>query len=281
MKARISELEKQLKLTLEENTSFKETISKFKFELNSVREETSKEIFQLKQDKVSLKNHIEAQFNQINEQKDQMKSKDQEIDFLISQKEAVKRDNEDMSQKLIAHEEENYGFKKTQLDILVQLKYLQAALKKEQEKSNTLSAQLEQSQAQCQSQAMSLKYAQSKIAELQSKCEQLANNQAIYIGKAGDQIDMAMANFLNRYPERKQMKILFLRESEGVYKFGQRRVHVKVERGNEVLVRVGGGFISVQKFIETYMQSEVDRVERHDIVGRFEHKLQAQRISAS
>ena len=55
---------------------------------------------------------------------------------------------------------------------------------------------------------------------LQSKCEELAANQAIYIGKAGDPIDMAMAKFINRYPERQRMKILFLRESEGVYKFG-------------------------------------------------------------
>lgn len=86
LKARISELEKQLKLTLEENTSFKEIISKFKFELNSVREQTSKEIFELKEDKISLKNHIEAQFNQISEQKGLMKTKDQEIDFLIKQK---------------------------------------------------------------------------------------------------------------------------------------------------------------------------------------------------
>lgn len=77
------------------------------------------------------------------------------------------------------------------------------------------------------------------------------------------------------------MKILFLRESEGVYKFGKRRVHVKVERGNEVLVRVGGGFISAQQFIETYMPSEVEKVERQDVVGRFNHKLISQKISAN
>ena len=53
-----------------------------------------------------------------------------------------------------------------------------------------------------------------------------------------------MGNFLNGYPEREKMKILFLRESEGVYKFGSKRVHVKVERGNDVLIRVGGGYIS-------------------------------------
>ena len=59
-----------------------------------------------------------------------------------------------------------------------------------------MTAKFNESQEQLQNANMSLKYAQSKIAELQSKCEQLANNQAIYIGKAGDPIDMAMANFI-------------------------------------------------------------------------------------
>lgn len=45
------------------------------------------------------------------------------------------------------------------------------------------------------------------------------------------------------------MTILFLRESEGVYKFGQRRVYIKVENGNNVLVRVGGGYLQVDEFI--------------------------------
>ena len=43
---------------------------------------------------------------------------------------------------------------------------------------------------------------------------------------------------------------MFLRESEGVYRFGQKRVNVKVEAGNQVLVRVGGGFLTVDEFIK-------------------------------
>ena len=42
---------------------------------------------------------------------------------------------------------------------------------------------------------------------------------------------------------------MFLRESEGVYKFGSKRVHVKVEKGGQVFVRIGGGFIHVEDFI--------------------------------
>lgn len=220
LKARISELEKQLNLTKEENSQFKDNISVQKLDFNSLKERTDKEISDLKIERTSLKNTIQAQSNQIDELQKLNQTKVKEIDFLFEQKEQVKRDNEDIRQKLIVNEEENYGFKKTQLDILVQLKLLQVSLKSEQERGNTLSNKLKQSQEQCQNLSMSLRHAQSKIADLQSQCEQLAKNQAIYIGKAGDPIDMAMAKFLNRYPERKDMKILFLRESEGVYRFG-------------------------------------------------------------
>ena len=46
-----------------------------------------------------------------------------------------------------------------------------------------------------------------------------------------DAVDERLADYLNNYPERKNLKIMFMRESEGVYQFGSRKVMVKVERG--------------------------------------------------
>ena len=54
----------------------------------------------------------------------------------------------------------------------------------------------------------------------------------IYHSRKSDDIDKAMETFINRYPERDNLKILFLRESEGVYKFGQKRVYIKIEKGD-------------------------------------------------
>jgi len=45
------------------------------------------------------------------------------------------------------------------------------------------------------------------------------------------------------------MNIAFVRESEGVYQFGQKRVYIKVEKGDRILVRVGGGFMNIDEFI--------------------------------
>ena len=80
--------------------------------------------------------------------------------------------------------------------------------------------------------------------------EKLGEGQATYISRKTDGIDRALGSFLNHYPERSRMKIMFLRESEGVYQFGQRRVYIKVEKGNNLLVRVGGGFMHIQDFIQ-------------------------------
>jgi hypothetical protein len=48
------------------------------------------------------------------------------------------------------------------------------------------------------------------------------------------------------------MKILFLRESEGVYQFGSKRVYIKIGKGNQFVVRVGGGYMLINDFIEQY-----------------------------
>lgn len=58
------------------------------------------------------------------------------------------------------------------------------------------------------------------------------------------------------------MKILFLRESEGVYQFGQRKVFIKIEKGNTIKVRVGGGYMEIGEFIKQYTPQEVERINR-------------------
>ena len=55
---------------------------------------------------------------------------------------------------------------------------------------------------------------------------------------------------MNTLPERNDLKIMFMRESEGVYFFGKKRVYIKIEGGNKIMVRVGGGFIAIDDFIE-------------------------------
>ena len=79
--------------------------------------------------------------------------------------------------------------------------------------------------------------------------QELEKEQAIYIAHRHDPIDNALGNYLNSHPERDAMKIMFLRESEGVYKFGSKRVYVKIEKGEAIMVRVGGRYMHIDEFI--------------------------------
>ena len=42
---------------------------------------------------------------------------------------------------------------------------------------------------------------------------------------------------------------MFMRESQGVYSFGSKRVMVKVER-DRIQIKVGGGFLSIDEFLD-------------------------------
>ncbi len=72
---------------------------------------------------------------------------------------------------------------------------------------------------------------------------------AVYIPVKDDLTDKQLAEYINNYPERSKLKIMFSRESEGVYEFGTRRVYVRVDK-DRINVRVGGGYLSIDEFID-------------------------------
>ena len=72
---------------------------------------------------------------------------------------------------------------------------------------------------------------ESEVETLKAYIIDLKSRIAVYIPVKQDAIDTKLAEYINNYPDRKKLKIMFMRESEGVYEFGSRRVMVKVERG--------------------------------------------------
>lgn len=44
---------------------------------------------------------------------------------------------------------------------------------------------------------------------------------------------------------------MFLKETDGVYHFGSKRVYVRVDR-DKISVRVGGGYLSIDEFLDIY-----------------------------
>ena len=67
-----------------------------------------------------------------------------------------------------------------------------------------------------------------------------------------------------------------MRESEGVYQFGTKRVAVKVEKDN-IKIRVGGGYLSIDEFLDQYTPVELEKLERKDPLKRFSEKVAIQK----
>ena len=99
---------------------------------------------------------------------------------------------------------------------------------------------------------------------------------AVYIPVKSDVVDTKLANYINNYPDQKKLKIMFMRESEGVYQFGSRRVMVKVDRG-KISIKVGGGYLSIDEFLEQYTPTELANLSRQDPLLRFSEKVAIQK----
>ena len=68
-----------------------------------------------------------------------------------------------------------------------------------------------------------------ETATLKNYIVELKARVAVYVPLKNDAIDLKMAEFINNYPDRNRLKIMFMRESSGVYEFGSKKVVVRVE----------------------------------------------------
>ena len=99
---------------------------------------------------------------------------------------------------------------------------------------------------------------------------------AVYIPVKDDPIDQKVAEYINNYPDRQRLKVMFMRESSGVYEFGSRRVGIKVDK-DRISVRVGGGYLSIDEFLDQYTPVELQKLERKDPMRRFNERVAIQK----
>ena len=122
-----------------------------------------------------------------------------------------------------------------------------------------------------------LKDAELEVDTLKQYIIDLKSRIAVYIPVRDDQIDRKLAEYINNFPDRQKLKIMFMRESEGVYEFGSKRVYVRVDK-DKINVRVGGGFLSIDEFIDQYTPGELEKLERKDPLKRFSEKVAIQKM---
>ena len=90
---------------------------------------------------------------------------------------------------------------------------------------------------------------------------------AVYIPVKTDATDVGLAEFMNNYPDKSKLKIMFDREKEGIYMFGTRRVTIKVNRGKPQ-VKIGGGFMPIEDFIDQNGPPELEKLECRDPLNK-------------
>ena len=72
-------------------------------------------------------------------------------------------------------------------------------------------------------------------------------------------MDIKLAEFINSYPDRQKLRVMFQRDFEGQYTFGTRKVHIKIER-EKLMCKAGGAYLLIDKFLEVYMALETEKM---------------------
>jgi Growth-Arrest-Specific Protein 2 Domain len=121
-----------------------------------------------------------------------------------------------------------------------------------------------------------LKDAELEIETLKEYIIELKQRVAVYIPVRDDTVDARLAEYINNYPERSRLKIMFMWESEGIYQFGTKKIYVRVEQG-KIIIRVGGGYLSIDEFLDIYTPVELEKLERKDPLKKFSEKVAVQR----
>jgi chromosome segregation ATPase len=138
-------------------------------------------------------------------------------------------------------------------------------LRQELEKASDFMVDLEEKVHKANSTSLTLlnkvKESEREIDILKDYIYELKSRVAIYIPVREDPIDKKLAEYINNYPDRSKFKIMFMRETSGVYLFGSRRIYVRVEKG-KINIRVGGGYLTIDEFLDQYTPVELERIER-------------------
>jgi hypothetical protein len=87
---------------------------------------------------------------------------------------------------------------------------------------------------------------------------EVKKRQPPYVPVKDDPVDAALAEYLNS--KEVQVPIKFIRQEGGNYTFGTKKVYVKVENGR-LLVKVGGGFTSIDEFLSIYTLIEQEKAD--------------------
>lgn len=89
------------------------------------------------------------------------------------------------------------------------------------------------------------------------KNQQYQPTVAVYVPVKDDLVDRRLAEYINNAPVKLRKNMQFVRESEGIYKYGKKRVFMKIEN-DQIIIRVGGGYLTIEEFVEQYCPDDLE-----------------------
>ena len=140
----------------------------------------------------------------------------------------------------------------------------------------SLEAQFYESQTTQLEMLKQMKENEAEIETLRQYIIDLKSRIAVYIPVKNDPVDKKLAEYINNYPDRQKLKIMFMRESDGVYQFGSKRVRVMCVR-DKIQIQVGGGYLSLDEFLDQYTPTELQVLERKDPMRRMTDRIALQK----
>jgi hypothetical protein len=76
-----------------------------------------------------------------------------------------------------------------------------------------------------------------------------------YNAVKGDRVDELMAMYMNNF----DLDVPIQRLGDGNYMFGSRKIYSKI-MNDKLVVRVGGGFMLIDEFLNTYGRQELEKI---------------------
>lgn len=104
------------------------------------------------------------------------------------------------------------------------------------------------------------------LVNLKKMILEMKDQASVYIPVSDDPIDRRIAEWINASNDPNRLTRLFIRERDGVYQFGSKRIYVKVE-GDKVFIRVGGGFLTLDEFLRIHVPIELEKMAVRDPVA--------------
>ena len=99
-----------------------------------------------------------------------------------------------------------------------------------------------------------------ELEALRDAVKEIKTKNPAYFAIEGDIIDEALASFLN---SRDYLLLIpFEREAYGLYRYGSKKVGIIYER-EKLIIKIGGGFMPIQSFIDNYTEIEVDKLNKN------------------